>query len=172
LVTYLVGRIHRTRRDGEELPVPLGSLLIFISVLSLDGSGGNELAGGQIIEGAEAAGELIVAQAVLAIERSQKLFGGAFPLFRVAIQAARYEVAVGVAAGLRARHNVVDAPPFIRDGAQTIKAAAVLSGVDGLAQGPRSQKILLLEVHSGAWRGGWPIGRNLGARTAPTSKGI
>jgi len=56
----------------------------------------NQLAGGEIIEGAEAAGELVVAQEVLAIERSQKLFGGAFPLLRVAIHAARHEVAVRV----------------------------------------------------------------------------
>src|SRR5712691_742000 len=109
----------------------------------------DELAGGEVVQGAEAAGDLVVAQAVLAIERSEKLFGGAFPLLRVAIQAARDEVTVGVAAGLRARHNVVDAPPFTSDGAQTIKAAALLAGVDGLAQGPRSQEILLLEVDSG-----------------------
>jgi hypothetical protein len=111
----------------------------------------------------EAAAQLVVAQAVLAIERSEKLLGGAFPLLRVAIHAARDEVAVGVAAGLRARHNVVNAAPARCDWAQTIKAAAVLAGVDGLAQGPRSQEILLLEVDSGAWRGGWPIGRDFGS---------
>jgi hypothetical protein len=41
------------------MPVPLGSLLTSISVLSLDGKWRDELAGGEVIEGAEAAGELV-----------------------------------------------------------------------------------------------------------------
>jgi len=44
--------------------------------LTLTGKWRDELAGGQIIQGAEAATQLGVAQAVLAIERSEKLFGG------------------------------------------------------------------------------------------------
>jgi hypothetical protein len=67
---------------------------------------GAEFSGGQIIQGAEAAAELGVAQAVLAIERSEKLFGGVFPLLRVEIHAARDEVAVGVAARLRAAKRI------------------------------------------------------------------
>jgi hypothetical protein len=39
--------------------VPLGSLLTSICGLSLDGKWGDELAGGQIIQGADAAGELV-----------------------------------------------------------------------------------------------------------------
>jgi hypothetical protein len=45
----------------------LGSLLTSICVLSLDGKWRDELAGGTVIEGAEAAGQPVVAQAVLAI---------------------------------------------------------------------------------------------------------
>jgi len=91
-----------------------------------------------MIQGAEAAGEVVVAQAAVAVERAYKLDGVVLRLFGIAIETTRNEVAVGIAAGLRARHNVVEAPPFTSDGAQTIKAAAVLAGVDGLAQGPRS----------------------------------
>lgn len=62
------------------MPVPLGTLLTSISVLSLDGSGGNELASGEVIEGAEAAGELVGAQAAVAVERTYKLDGVALGL--------------------------------------------------------------------------------------------
>lgn len=95
----------------------------------------------------------MVAQAAVAVERAYKLDGVVLRLFGIAIETTRNEVAVGIAAGLRTRHNVVEAPPFTCDWAQTIKAAAVLAGVDGLAQGPHSQEILLLEVDSGVWRG-------------------
>jgi hypothetical protein len=102
--------------------------------------------GSQIFQGAEAGAQLVVAQAVLAIERSQKLLGGAFPLLPVAIHAARHQVPIEIAAGLRPRHNMVNAPSFACDWAQTIKAVAALAGVNGLAQRPRSQEILLSEV--------------------------
>ena len=36
----------------------------------------DELAGGEIIQGAEAAGELVGAQAAVAVEPAQKLLGG------------------------------------------------------------------------------------------------
>ena len=40
------------------------------------GKRGNELAGGEIVQGAEAAGELVKAQAAVAVEPAEKLFGG------------------------------------------------------------------------------------------------
>ena len=86
---------------------PLGSLLTSISVLSLAGKRGPEFSGGQIIQGAEAAAQLGVAQAALAEEHAQMLFGRALPFLRVAIETARDEVAVGIAAALRLRHNMV-----------------------------------------------------------------
>jgi hypothetical protein len=53
---------------AQSNPRRLGSLLTFISVFSLDGSGGNQLAGGEVIEGAEAASEFVGAQAAVAVE--------------------------------------------------------------------------------------------------------
>ena len=51
------------------MPVPL-----------LDGSMGNELAGGEIIQGAETAGEFVGAQATVAVERADELDGVALGL--------------------------------------------------------------------------------------------
>jgi hypothetical protein len=50
----------------------------------------DELAGGEVIEGAEAAGELVGAQAAVAVEPAEKLFGGALGLIGVAFQTARH----------------------------------------------------------------------------------
>ena len=72
--------IAQNSRDGRKLPVPLGSLLTSISVLSLDGKWRDELAGGEVIEGAEAAGELDGAQAAVAVERAYELDGVALGL--------------------------------------------------------------------------------------------
>ena len=98
------GKEHRQdclcHYEGESaqagLPVPL-----------LAGSGGNELAGGEVIEGAEAAAKFGVAQAAVAVERAHKLDGGALRLIGIAIETARDEVAVGIAAALCLRHNMV-----------------------------------------------------------------
>src|SRR6266851_10021476 len=117
------------------MPVPL-----------LAGKWGDELAGGELIQGAEAAGEFGVAQAALAVERSEKLFGGALPLLRVAIQTARNKVTVGIAAGLRAWHDMIEAASAADELAQTIKAAAALAGVDGSAQRMGSPEIRLPEA--------------------------
>jgi len=50
----------------------------------------DELAGGEVIEGAEAAGELVGAQAAVAVEPAEKLFVGALGLIGVAFQTARH----------------------------------------------------------------------------------
>jgi len=66
-----------------------------------------ELAGG---EGVEAGGEFEGGQAALAVEPAEEIGGGSLPLFRVAIQTAGDEVAVGVAPGLNAGHDMVEGP--------------------------------------------------------------
>jgi hypothetical protein len=91
----------------------------------------NEFAGGEIIEGAEAAGELVGAQAALAVERAHKFHGVALGLQGVAIQTARDEVAVGIAAEVGLRNDVVEAPSVVGDPPRTIEAAAALAFVDG-----------------------------------------
>src|SRR5258708_17715549 len=104
------------------MPVPL-----------LAGKWRNELPGSQFIEGAEAAGELVGAQAAVAVERTYKLDGVAVGLQRVAVQTTRDEVAVGIATEAGLRDDVVEAPSLGNEAAQTIEAMAALAGVDGVA---------------------------------------
>jgi len=59
------------------MPVPV---LLSSFGPSLDGKWRDELAGGEGIEGAEAAAELVGAQAAVAVERAYKLDGGALSL--------------------------------------------------------------------------------------------
>src|SRR5260370_42155882 len=116
----------------------------------------DEFAGGQIIQGAEAAAEFGVAQAPLAVEPAQKLLGRALPFLRVAIQTARHQVSIGILSQLRPRHNVVEAPPVVGDPPRTIEAAPAFAGVDGLAQDLLFQEIRLLDVDNDAGRRRWP----------------
>jgi len=116
------------------MPVLLGSLVAFISVLSLDGKWRDELAGGQIIQGAEAAAEFNVAQAAVAVERAYKLDGVALRFIGIAIETAGDEVAVGIAAEAGLRDDVVEAPSLGDEPTQTIEAAAALAGVNGPAE--------------------------------------
>ena len=141
---------------AQSNPRRLGSRLTFMSVLSLDGSGRDELARGQLIQGAEAPSQLGSAQTALAVEPPQKLFGGAVRLLRVAFQTARHQVSIGILSQLRSRHNVVEAPPALVDPPRTIEAPAAFAGVDGSAQVLLFQEIRLLDVdnHAGCRR--WP----------------
>jgi hypothetical protein len=123
------------------------------------GKWGLELAGGEVVEGAEAAAEVAGAQAALAVEPAQKLVGRALCLLRVALRTARNEVAVGIAAQLRARHDVVEAPGAPRNPPQTIKAAAPLAGVDGFLQRTVLEEVRRLEAPLVDDRGG---GRKFG----------
>ncbi len=104
-----------------------------MSAFSLPGLWRDELAGGEVIEGAEAAAQLDVAQAAVAVERAYKLDGVALGLIGIAIETAGDEVAVGIAAEVRLRDDVVEAPSMGDEPAETIEAAAALAGVDGLA---------------------------------------
>jgi hypothetical protein len=102
------------------------------------------------------------------------------------LDAGRDEVAVGIAAEAGAREDVVEALLGLGEAAQTVKAAAALAGVDGLAEGPGLQKVDAVEVGRGGLRaayrrrkrrsdgiarasasregGGFAAGRNLGGQ--------
>jgi len=145
-----IGRIHCAEfARWKEAACALGSLLTSISVLSLDGNGGNELAGGEVIEGAEAAAKFGVAQAAVAVERAYKFHGVALGLQLVAIQTARDEVAVGIAAEVCLRDDVVEAPSLEDEPAQTIETAAALAGVHGAAERLGLEEIGLREAGVG-----------------------
>ena len=72
--------------------------------------------------------------------------GGARLLHRVAIVTARDEVAIRIGAELRQRGDVVDAPPFMDEAAQTIEATTALAGVDGTAERLSLQEVDLFEA--------------------------
>ena len=73
-----------------------------------------EFPGGEVVERAEAAGELGVGQAALAKEPAEMVRGGAFAFQRIAFHACQDEIAVGIASVLRARHNVIEATLVLR----------------------------------------------------------
>src|SRR5713226_5254811 len=75
----------------------------------------DELPGGEVVEGAEATGQLVITQAPLAVEPAQKLLGRALPFLRVALQTAGHQVAIGIAAEVCLRNDVVEAPPVMGD---------------------------------------------------------
>jgi hypothetical protein len=114
--------------------------------------GRDELAGGKGVEGAEAAGQLGGGQLALTEERAKKIVGAAWALLCVAVPAAGNEVAVRIAARLRARQDVVDTLHPRRDLAQTIETTPGLPRMDGLAQNFAVQEVLLFEVDPGNGR--------------------
>src|SRR5260370_7585150 len=145
------GKEHRQdclcHYEGESaqagMPVPL-----------LAGKWRDELAGGEVVEGAEAAGELVKAQAAVGVERAYKLDGVALRLIGVAIQTARDEVAEGIAAEVCLRDDMVEAPSLGNEPAETIEAAAAFAGVDGAAERTGLEEIGLREAGAAGSPGG------------------
>ena len=117
------------------------------------GKGWLELTSSEVVQRAEAAAELGVAQSPVAEERAQMLFGGAFPFLRVAIETAGDEVAVGIAPRVHAWHNVIQAAPAVVETAQSVKATAAFALVDGTAQRLGLQEIRVLDAERGAGHG-------------------
>ncbi len=105
-----------------------------------------ELAGGEVIQGAEAAAQFVGAQAAVAVEGAYKFHGVALRLIGVAIETAGDEVAVGIVAEVRLRDDMVDAPSLGNEPAQTIEAAAAFAGVDGPAERTGLEEIGLREA--------------------------
>jgi hypothetical protein len=112
-------------------------------------SEGAEFAGGEGVEGAEAIGEFCGGEALLAVEAAEEIARGTFALLRVALDAARDEVAVRVATELDPRHNMIETLPRRGKPTQTVEAEASLAGVHGLAKGASLQEVGILE-----WQGG------------------
>ena len=105
-----------------------------------------ELSGRKRFEGANAASEFGGGQTAFAIEKAEKIGGGLAGFEGVAFEAAGDEVAVGIQAGVHARHNVVEAQQSGCEPAKTVKAAATLARMDGLAQSPVLSKVGVLEM--------------------------
>jgi hypothetical protein len=126
-------------KGGVWSTFPISNFYLLVGRWLDDRSQGRaELAGGEGVEGAEAAGEFASGQLAVAEERAEKILGGAGALFRIAIPAAGDEVAVGIVAGPYARDDVIETPRQAGEAAQTIEAAPSLSRMEGFAQGRRA----------------------------------
>jgi len=105
-----------------------------------------ELAGNEGVESAETRGKFGGGQAALAVERAEKILGGAFALLRVALETTRDEVAVRIAPQLHAGHDVVEAVNAGGEPAEAIKAVTTLACMDCQAQRLRFQEVRVFEV--------------------------
>jgi hypothetical protein len=105
-----------------------------------------ELAGGEVIEGAEAATQVDSAQAALPIQPAHMLLGRALPFLRVAIQTARHQVSMGILSQLRSRHDVVEAPPVLSDPPRTIEAAPALIACELAGEGHATRRLARIRV--------------------------
>jgi len=134
----------------------------------LDGRG--EFAGGEGVEGAEAGVHLGGGEATVAEEPAQKIGGRAFAFQRIAFEAARDQVAVGIVLAFGTGHGVIEDLDARVGAAQAIETVAAFAEVDGLAQGAGSEEVEVFEVDRGidrrvgGARGGREIGRGNGAR--------
>jgi len=129
---------------------------------------GAEVAGGEVVERLETANQLDAGYTTLAVERAQKVGGGALALAGVAFAAARDQVAVRVGTEMGAGYDVIEALHLGADAAEAVKADAPFAGMDGLAELGSSHKVDFLEVAPGRRRNGhvcvgsaWASARNL-----------
>ena len=111
-----------------------------------EGQGRGEVAGDEVVEGAEAGGEFGGGQLAVAEERAKKILGAALALLRVALAAAGDEVAVGIVSRLGAGDDVVEAAGARGELGQAIEAQTAFAGMNRLAAGFREQEIRLLEA--------------------------
>ncbi len=117
-----------------------------------DGRG--ELAGSEGVEGAETGVEFGGGDAAFAVEPAEEMGGGTLSFERIAFEAGGNQVAIGVAPGPGAGHDVVEALDARVGAAQTIETMAAFAEVDGLAQGAGLEEIEAFEVEGLRLAGG------------------
>jgi hypothetical protein len=86
---------------------------------------------------------------LLAVEAAEEIARGPFAFLRVALDATGDEVAIGIAAELDTRHDMIET--LLRWGkpAQAVKTEATFAGVDGLAKRASLQEVGILETEGG-----------------------
>jgi hypothetical protein len=107
----------------------------------VDGRG--ELAGS---EGVETGIEFGGGQAALAVEPAEEIGGGTLAFERIAFEAGGNQVAIRVAPGPDAGHDVVEALDAGVGAAQAIKTMAAFAEVDRLAQGAGFEEVEVFQV--------------------------
>jgi len=105
-----------------------------------------EFAGGEGVEGAKLRVEFGDFDAALAVEPAEEVGSGTISFERIAFEATRNQVAVGVAATFDAGEDVVEALNARVDAHQAIKAAAAFAEVDGIAQGTGFEEVEDVQV--------------------------
>jgi hypothetical protein len=85
------------------------------------------------VQGASAIGKLCSAHAALAVQPSNKILPGAAPFQRVALHAARDEVAVGIILDLDTRHDMIQAAHRARQQSLAIETTTTFTRMDGPA---------------------------------------
>ena len=107
-----------------------------------------KLAGGEGVKGAETGVELRGSDAALAVEPAEKIGGGALAFEGIAFEAGGNQVAIGVAPGADAGHDVIEALNAGVGAAETVKTMAAFAEVDGVAQGAGLEEVERFQV----WR--------------------
>src|SRR5260370_8909668 len=97
-----------------------------------DGRG--ELAGSEGVEGAETGVEFGGGDAAFAVEPAEKMGGGTLAFERIAFEAGRNQVAIGVAPRPGAGHDVVEALDARVGAAPTIKTMPACAEEEGVAR--------------------------------------
>ena len=105
-----------------------------------------EFTGGEGIQGAEAGGKLDLGQAVLAVERPEKIRGGEIAFVDVACLTAGNEIAAGIVAELCTWDDMIEAAGCGGNTAQAIKAATAFSRMNTAAQGRMFQPVEIVEI--------------------------
>ena len=94
---------------------------------------GAEFAGAEEFEGAEAGGEQGGGETAFAEEAAEMFGGGLVGFARVAFDTAGDDIAIGVAAGMHLRHDMIKALGAFFQAAPAIEAGVALTGIDGAA---------------------------------------
>src|SRR5580704_321563 len=95
---------------------------------------GAELAGAEGFEGTEAGGECPGRETAFAEKAAQEVCGRLVCFACVAFDTAGDEVAIGVAAGMHLRDDMVEALGASFQAAVAVEASVALTGIDGAAQ--------------------------------------
>jgi len=106
------------------------------------------------VRGAFAIGKLCSTHAALALHPSNKILPSAAPFQRVALHAARDEVAVRIILDLHTRHDMIQAAHKARQRLLAIETTPTFTRMDGPAQPPVFPEVQPLQVvhATRAWR--------------------
>ena len=113
---------------------------------SRSGENGAELAGGESIEGAEAACQFCGGDAAPAAKGAEKIIGGGFAFQGVALSAAGNEVAVRIVSPAGLRDDVIEAAGARDELGQTVEAEAAVARMNGFAASFGQEEIHLVDI--------------------------